>query len=69
MDVEQSKWKVIGRHVDFKIKKKEDDQPYWSRLTKENEKFSWISIDWNRYIDEDEEGEEAKDKFDMEDYC
>ena len=26
--VEESKWKVIGRHVDFKIKKKEDNTSY-----------------------------------------
>ena len=39
----------------FTIVKNEDDQEeYWSRLTKEKIKNQKITVDWARWVDEDE---------------
>ena len=38
----------------FALQKKDKNQPYWPRLTKENKKSQYIQIDWNKWIDEDD---------------
>lgn len=43
----------------FVLVKKE--KKYWSRLTKESKKTQYIQIDWDKWVDEDEE-EEAGNK-------
>lgn len=43
----------------FILVKKDKSAPYWTRLTKENNKTQWIQIDWQKYIDEDDEEEEG----------
>ena len=53
---QDSKWNVNGLHGQFILKKKEES--YWKRLTKEEKKFTNITVDWNKYVDEDEEEEE-----------
>eukprot|EP01016_Furgasonia_blochmanni_P021320 TRINITY_DN235_c0_g1_i1.p1 TRINITY_DN235_c0_g1~~TRINITY_DN235_c0_g1_i1.p1 ORF type:complete len:230 (+),score=85.65 TRINITY_DN235_c0_g1_i1:67-756(+) len=60
IDVEKSKWNKLGLHLQLDIAKKESG-PHWKRLTKEDKKFNNISIDWSKYIDEDDE-DEAEDK-------
>ena len=40
--------------------KKKKSGDYWPRLTFDKVKFHWIEIDWNYFVDEDEE-EEAKE--------
>ena len=40
--------------------KKNKEENFWPRLTKEDKKFQHITLDWNRYVDEDEE-EEAQE--------
>ncbi len=39
--------------------KKDKEASYWPRLTKGTAKLNNITVDWNKYIDEDEENEEA----------
>ena len=49
------------------IRKKEKKAEYWTRLTKEKVKSSFIKTDFSKWVDEDEQdGEAAKDDdFDM----
>ena len=50
-----SGWSLKGRNIIFTITKKDDDQEeYWPRLTKDKVKNSKISIDWSKWVDEDE---------------
>ena len=48
-----------GFSVQILLVKKDQESGYWPRLTEENKKFNNITVDWNKYIDEDEENEEA----------
>eukprot|EP01125_Pyxidicula_operculata_P021462 TRINITY_DN8276_c0_g1_i1.p1 TRINITY_DN8276_c0_g1~~TRINITY_DN8276_c0_g1_i1.p1 ORF type:complete len:182 (-),score=56.46 TRINITY_DN8276_c0_g1_i1:83-628(-) len=57
---EGSKWAIHGRSVVFVIMKKENN--WWPRLTKEKTKFSWLSVDWSKWVDEDD----AEDGFDLD---
>mmetsp|Transcript_22937 Transcript_22937/g.33266 ORF Transcript_22937/g.33266 Transcript_22937/m.33266 type:complete len:207 (-) Transcript_22937:228-848(-) len=64
VDQEGSVWKVLPRSVQMNIKKKDVDQEFWPRLLKDKhlEKTN-VSIDWDRYEDEDDEAEAGG--FDM----
>ena len=53
---EDSKWTLDTRNIFLNIKKKEAG-PYWGYINKDKKKYPFIHIDWNRYIDEDEEDE------------
>jgi len=57
INVEDSKWNIQPRYVNFLIKKKETG-PYWDRLLKEEGKKSFLKVDWNDWKDEDEEDED-----------
>lgn len=59
VDIEGSKWNTKGRNIIFNIIKKNQDKEYWPRLTKEKIKNPHINIDWGKWVDEDEEEEEA----------
>jgi hypothetical protein len=55
VDKENSGWSTKGRNVVFALARTEDDQEeYWTRLTKDKVKNSKITIDWSRWVDEDE---------------
>lgn len=53
---DESQCKISPRNVIFKIKKT-DSGPYWERLLKESGKNVHCKIDWNHWIDEDDEDE------------
>jgi len=54
----ESKWNTKGRNVLLNISKKDKEQEeWWPRLTKEKVKNQQITIDWNKWIDPDEEEE------------
>ena len=59
VDVEESKWNVKGRNIMLNIVKKDQEAEYWPRITKEKVKNPHIHIDWTRWVDEDDEGEES----------
>ena len=52
--VETTKWKVTDYSVQFSITKKNETGAFWPRLIKEKNKVNFISIDWQRWVDEDE---------------
>lgn len=63
INVEESKVSVSPRQI-FLVIEKADTDGHWPRLTKESGKhLSHIKVDWNKYVDEDEE-DEVQD-FDM----
>jgi len=58
---DESKWNLKGRNVLLNISKKdEDEEEWWSRITKDKVKNQQITIDWNRWIDPDDEPEEQQ---------
>ncbi|KAL0219208.1 hypothetical protein P9112_004861 [Eukaryota sp. TZLM1-RC] len=65
IDPETSKYHVSGREVRFILMKKDTEAEFWPRLTKEKIKQHWLGIDWNHYVDEDEEKPEDTGAFDM----
>ena len=52
-----SKFNKNGRHPIITIAKLDQETEYWPRLTKEKVKNSRITIDWGKWVDEDEEDE------------
>ncbi|EDV27191.1 uncharacterized protein TRIADDRAFT_54888 [Trichoplax adhaerens] len=54
---EESKQRKSARGYYFQIKKKESG-PYWPRMLKQTQKFTWLRIDFNKWKDEDASDEE-----------
>jgi len=50
----ESKWNTKGRNTTFSISKEDKDAEYWPRLFKDKAKNSRISVDWSKWVDEDE---------------
>eukprot|EP01123_Difflugia_compressa_P012883 TRINITY_DN570_c1_g1_i4.p1 TRINITY_DN570_c1_g1~~TRINITY_DN570_c1_g1_i4.p1 ORF type:complete len:158 (-),score=48.89 TRINITY_DN570_c1_g1_i4:101-574(-) len=63
---EGTKWAVHGKSTNFVIKKK--DAAFWPRLTKSKVKHPWLSIDWSRWVDEDDAGSSGFDLGGMSDF-
>ncbi len=65
---EKSAWKVLPRSIQMHIYKKgdsEDAEP-WVRLLKDkHQEKGQVSIDWNKWVDDDEEPDAEKGGFDM----
>jgi len=56
-----SKYAVLARNIPMVIKKKGDDSGYWPRLIKDSKKQHWLKTDFNKWKDEDDSDDEAKD--------
>lgn len=56
--VDESKWQNRDRGADV-VLVKASPGPYWARLLKENTKYHWLKIDFNKWKDEDESDDEA----------
>lgn len=65
VNIGTTKWKVTDFAVQFSISKKNPENGFWPRLTKEKKKFHNITIDWTRWVDEDE-SDEKNIKIDSE---
>lgn len=59
VESENVKWKVTNLHIALNIPKKSKDSEYWPRVLKEKGKFNWISVDWGKWVDEDDETGDA----------
>ena len=59
VDSEGSTYKVLPRSVQMHVmKKNKDDEEFWPRLLKDKTlEKNQVKIDWDRYVDEDEEEE------------
>ena len=53
----ESKFNTKGRNPIITLAKADKEAEYWPRLTKEKVKNSRITVDWNKWVDEDEEDE------------
>jgi len=64
VNVESSKYCLSDRGVDFILKKAEEG-PFWNRLLKDDKKYHWLKIDFNRWRDEDDSDVEMdEEEFD-----
>lgn len=55
---EESKYVTRGRGTEF-VLVKADEGPFWKRLLKEDKKFHWLKVDFNKWKDEDDSDDEA----------
>lgn len=63
IDAEGSVWNALPMNVQMKLNKKEKDEEFWPRLLADkNLEKTNVKVDWDRYVDEDEE----KGGFDMD---
>ena len=56
---EDSRWNTKGRNIILVLFKKDKEEEYWPRITKEKIKNQHIQVDWSKWVDEDEEDEKA----------
>lgn len=54
---EESRNNTKGRNPIITLAKEDKEAEYWPRLTKEKVKNARIQVDWNKWVDEDEEDE------------
>lgn len=66
IDVEHLKYdaKSSGNHILFVLRKKEAQDEYWPRLTKEKAKYNWLKTDFDKWVDEDEQDEKEEEEAD-----
>lgn len=65
INVEESKYNIGVRHIVYVIQKAE--KKWWSRLIKQEGKPpAFLKVDWDRWVDEDEENEKRFDLDDMD---
>eukprot|EP01123_Difflugia_compressa_P003160 TRINITY_DN14048_c0_g1_i1.p1 TRINITY_DN14048_c0_g1~~TRINITY_DN14048_c0_g1_i1.p1 ORF type:complete len:163 (+),score=45.92 TRINITY_DN14048_c0_g1_i1:77-565(+) len=62
---EGSKFAVHGKSTELVIKKK--TPAFWPRLTKSKIKYPWLTIDWSKWVDEDDVGAELDTSY-MDDF-
>jgi len=56
IETEGSVWNVLPASVQMKLNKKEKGEKFWPRLLKDKAlEKNGISVDWDRYVDEDEQ--------------
>ncbi|KAK9908954.1 hypothetical protein WJX75_005142 [Coccomyxa subellipsoidea] len=69
VDPDQSKISVSDRSIFLIIIKAEDAKEHWPRLLHSKGKVTNITVDWDKWVDEDDEEEEGgkKEDFDMSD--
>jgi hypothetical protein len=71
IDKEGSSFSTKGRHAVIRILKKEDDrEEYWPSLEKVYKKNAKLTIDWSKWVDEDEadEAPEMQQGEDMQNF-
>jgi len=63
---EDSREFIRDRTIDFIFKKK-DDGPFWKRLLKDDKKYHWLKVDFNKWKDEDDSDDDLGMTPDLED--
>ncbi|PRT54091.1 Protein wos2 [Wickerhamiella sorbophila] len=63
IDVENSKKQKNDRNVFLVLRKKELNEEYWPRLTKDKVKRPYIKTDFDKWVDEDEQNEQPVEDF------
>ena len=65
---EESKWNTKGRNILINVAKKDKEEEEWPRITKEKVKNQHITVDWAKYKDPDDSGDEDKKDDGMGDF-
>lgn len=55
VDTNESKFNVNDYMVQVVLIKHNKEEEFWPRLSKDDKKNNFIKVDWNKYVDEDEE--------------
>lgn len=63
INAEKSTKTVRDRNIELVLKKNEDDEAFWPHLTKEKQKYHWLKVDFDKWVDEDEEDDEMGGGF------
>lgn len=67
INTEDSGYQVKGRSIDCLIYKQDlKDIAFWPRLCKEKKKVFWLSVDFNRWRDEDDSEDEGNSNFNQD---
>lgn len=56
---EESKYMVRGRGAEVVMVKADAEGPYWKRLLKDDKKYHWLKVDFNKWQDEDDSEDEV----------
>lgn len=59
IDPEKSHYHTSGNSIYFVIRKKEKQEEFWPRITKDKLKYHYIKTDFDKWVDEDEQEEKA----------
>ncbi|KAI5634797.1 hypothetical protein NE865_12515 [Phthorimaea operculella] len=54
-----------GRLIEVVLAKEDTDAPFWPSLTSDKKKHHWLKVDFERWQDENESGDEMDDMNDM----
>ncbi|CAG5018087.1 unnamed protein product [Parnassius apollo] len=65
IDPEKSTQVNKGRFIEVVLAKLKTDQPFWPSLTSDKKKHHWLKVDFNRWQDEDESGDDFDEMNDM----
>ena len=58
---EESSWNVKGRNILIRVSKKDKEQEeWWPRITAEKVKNHFIAIDFDKWVDPDDSGDDKK---------
>ena len=63
IDVEASKTLHTARDIAFVLRKKEQKEEYWPRLTKEKARLHFLKTDFDKWVDEDEQDAAADEEM------
>lgn len=65
VDPEKSAFINKGRYIEVVLAKQKIDEPFWPTLTCDKKKHHWLKVDFNRWQDEDDSGDEVDDMSNM----
>lgn len=65
IDPDKSSYTNKGRLIEVVLAKDKTDEPFWPALTSDKKKHHWLKVDFNRWQDEDESGDDLDDMNDM----
>lgn len=65
VDPDKSSYVNKGRLIEVVLVKEKQDEAFWPALTSDKKKHHWLRVDFNRWQDEEESGEEYDNMDDM----
>ncbi|KAG7304420.1 hypothetical protein JYU34_011362 [Plutella xylostella] len=65
INAEKSSFVNKGRYIEVVLAKEKVQEAFWPALTSDMKKHHWLKVDFNRWQDEEDSGEELDDINDM----